>query len=158
MALAYLSIGSNLGQRKEYLGKAIIALEQNVGTLLKCSDFIETEPWGFTSDNKFLNAALILETKLLPWDLFHKTQEIEQEIGRKKKSVNNAYSDRCIDIDILFYDHLIVENTTLTIPHPKLHQRMFVLQPLNQIAPDFVHPQLDKTIHQLFLELRQNEK
>lgn len=156
MARAYLSIGSNLGCKEENLCKAIKALEQTAGRLLKCSDFIETKPWGFTSANSFLNAALSIETDLNPEQLLAETQRIERQIGRTKKSVNGTYSDRPIDIDILFFDDFIVENDHLVIPHPLLHVREFVMEPLHQIAPQFVHPKLNKTVEQLYKELCRN--
>ena len=149
MATVYLSLGSNLGDRLENITEALVFIAKKVGDVTKVSDFYETMPWGFYSKSKFLNVAAEVVTNLQPLNLLSITQEIEKEIGRKEKSVNGVYKDRMIDIDILFYEHQIIESPDLTIPHPLLHKRQFVLQPLAEIAPDFVHPVLKKTIREL---------
>ncbi|MDD4760371.1 MAG: 2-amino-4-hydroxy-6-hydroxymethyldihydropteridine diphosphokinase [Bacteroidaceae bacterium] len=155
MHIAYLGLGTNLGLREINLKQAIQALEQHAGRLLKCSSFMETAPWGFESSNIFLNGAVILETKLSPFDLLSVTCRIETALGRTHKSHDNQYVDRTMDIDILFYDQLILETPELIIPHPLIQNRLFVLNPLEEIAPDFVHPILHKSIHQMLLNLRQ---
>lgn len=124
---------------------AAALLAERVGDVLALSGFYETEPWGFQSDNTFLNAALQLHTLLPPLQLLYATQEIEKEMGRKQKS-NGVYHDRIIDIDILLYDDLILQTPELVLPHPLMHERGFVLEPLVEIAPNVVHPVLGKTI------------
>lgn len=104
--------------------------------------FYETEPWGFKSDNSFLNAALCVETSLEPSAILHIIKEIEIEMGRIQKSVNKVYSDRPIDIDILLYNDMIMKSDELTIPHPLMTERDFVMKPLVEIAGDTVHPVL----------------
>lgn len=153
MALVYIALGSNLGNRENNIKKAIIALDKIIGKLIKCSSFYETSPVGFCSNNYFINAAAIFETFLLPLELLEETEYVERILGRSEKSRNKQYSDRCIDIDILFYDNLIIQTEALTIPHPEIHNRLFVLEPLNEIAPAVLHPILQKTVKQLFEDL-----
>ena len=153
MALVYIALGSNLGNRENNIKKAIIALDKIIGKLIKCSSFYETSPVGFCSNSYFINAAAIFETSLLPLELLEETEYVERILGRSEKSRNKQYSDRCIDIDILFYDNLIIQTEALTIPHPEIHNRLFVLEPLNEIAPAVLHPILQKTVKQLFEDL-----
>ncbi|MFT3753314.1 MAG: 2-amino-4-hydroxy-6-hydroxymethyldihydropteridine diphosphokinase [Paludibacter sp.] len=145
MAFVYLGLGTNLGDKERNLNNAIISLSVYVGAIIRQSTFYVSEPWGFESDNRFLNAVVLVETNLQPFDLLAKTQEIERMIGRTTKSVT-GYADRLIDIDILFYDNLIIDQPALKIPHPLIVERDFVLLPFAEIAPEFVHPVLGKRI------------
>ena len=135
----YLSLGSNLGNRKQLLLDAIEKINKKVGNVVRQSSFYETKPWGFESENLFLNAAVKVKTKLSPTELLEVTQQIEREMGRKKKTTYNFrqqtpnYSDRPIDIDILLYDDLHVDLPELKIPHPLMQERDFVLVPLREI-------------------------
>jgi len=129
----YFSLGSNLGNKRENLNKAIKLMEEQIGVLLRQSAFLETEPWGFQSDNSFVNAAICMETELEPLEVLSKTQKIEREMGRTHKSVNREYHDRIIDIDILLYDDLHINTPELTIPHPLMNERDFVMIPLREI-------------------------
>ncbi len=144
-----LSLGSNLGDRRLLLQNAIRALEEQVGTLLKCSSFYTTAPVGFTSQNSFLNAVVAMQTQLSPLEVLHATQKIERQLGRTQKSINGQHFDRTIDIDILAYDDTSVNTPNLVIPHPRLHLRRFVLEPLCEILPSLSHPQLSSTYQQL---------
>ena len=153
MAIAYLGLGSNLGRREDFLRQAIEALEQMAGRLLKCSSFIETAPWGYASDHPHLNAALSLETALTPQQLLKATQQIERRLGRTLKTTDGHYHDRVIDIDILYYDDLVVSEPGLTVPHPRLHQRRFVLEPLSEIAPRVIDPQRHLTVAEMLSRL-----
>jgi 2-amino-4-hydroxy-6-hydroxymethyldihydropteridine diphosphokinase len=139
MAFVYLGLGTNLGEREYNLYNAINVLSLEIGAVICQSTFYVSEPWGFDSQNQFQNAVVLVETNLSPFDLLAKTQEIERNIGRTAKSTN-GYSDRLIDIDILFYDNLIIDQPTLKIPHPLIVERDFVLIPLAEIAPELVHP------------------
>ncbi len=112
----------------------------------------ETAPVGFISENYFINAACLVRTKLSPDELLHVTRTIEKEMGRKTKSVNRAYADRIIDIDILMFDDMVLTSDELILPHPYLHEREFVLLPLSGIATDVIHPVLHKTIAELKTE------
>jgi 2-amino-4-hydroxy-6-hydroxymethyldihydropteridine diphosphokinase len=137
---AYLGIGTNLGDRAANLHCAVEQINEQAGHVLACSSFIETEPWGFASDNAFLNAVVEINTPHVPHELLRVTQEIEREMGRTHKSVGGVYSDRIIDIDILLYENLVIDEPNLTIPHPLMWQRSFVYEPLLEIAPHLRQP------------------
>lgn len=130
---AYLSLGTNLGDKENNLLSAISEIERRIGPVRAQSAFLATEPWGFDSQNTFLNAAIRIETKFSPLELLDETQQIERDLGRKHKSVNGQYHDRIIDIDILLYDDLHISTPRLTIPHPNMHERDFVIIPLKEI-------------------------
>ena len=149
----YLGLGTNIGDRQQNLTRAIEALSLALGKCIAVSRFIETAPWGFKSENSFLNCAAAFETELQTTELLDTTESIERELGRTMKSQGGNYSDRIIDIDILLYGNEIIETERLTVPHPLMHKRDFVLQPLAEIAPDVVHPILDKSFAMLLKEL-----
>ena len=133
--IAYLGIGTNLGDRTANLRHAVELINEQAGHVLACSSFIETEPWGFASDNAFLNAVVEIDTPHTPHELLRITQTIEREMGRTHKSIGGVYSDRIIDIDILLYEDLVINEPGLTIPHHLMWQRRFVYEPLLEIAP-----------------------
>ncbi len=149
----YLGLGTNSGNKKENLTRAIENLSLALGLPTACSTFIESEPWGFESENSFLNCVVAFDTHLSPTELLDTTEEIERRLGRTSKSHNGQYSDRTIDIDILFYGNEVINSDRLTIPHPLLHLRNFVLRPLHEIAPQLTHPAMGRTIDELFAEL-----
>lgn len=136
MHSAYLSLGTNLGDKQRNLLSAIARIEAEVGVVVRQSAFHATAPWGFESANTFLNAAVCVETALTPDALLAATQRIEREMGRTEKSRGGVYHDRIIDIDILLYDRLHLSTPTLTIPHPLMRERDFVMTPLQEILPD----------------------
>lgn len=131
----YLGLGSNLGDREENIKRAIALIHERVGEVVRQSSLIETDPWGFESDHPFLNGVILCETVCTPRQVLKATQKIERELGRKKKTtlLSHLYSDRPIDIDILLYDDLTVNEPDLKIPHPLMHERDFVMIPLNEI-------------------------
>ena len=135
----FLGLGSNLGDREANLLKAITMIGERIGNVVRQSTFIETEPWGFESKNAFLNAVILCETPLTPREVLKATQKIERTLGRKKSQRSlslpkgKVYSDRSIDIDILLYDDLTIDDPDLKIPHPLMNQRDFVMIPLNEI-------------------------
>lgn len=131
--ISYLSLGSNLGNREENLRKAISMIDERAGHIIATSSFIETKPWGFVSDNAFLNACVKIDTVLPPQQLLATTQEIEKALGRTHKSVDGQYCDRIIDIDILLYGDMKVNDDNLKIPHPYMYERGFVMTPLKEI-------------------------
>lgn len=153
MATAYLSLGSNLGDRLRLIQEAVAALTVEAGPVTALSSLYETEPWGFSSPHRFLNVALALETSLSPETLLAVTQRIERDLGRTHKSVDGRYADRTIDIDLLFVGDAVLDTPALTLPHPRLHLRRFVLEPLCEIAPALLHPLLQKSVSQLLAEL-----
>lgn len=131
--IAYLSLGSNLGDRHATMQSAILLLGKQAGTVDRVSSAIETEPWGFESANKFLNMCVRITTTLSPEQLLATTKDIELQLGRTTKSVNGQYHDRPIDIDILTYDDIHINTPSLTLPHPHMHERDFVMIPLREI-------------------------
>ncbi len=141
MHTVFLSLGTNLGDKERNLNDAIAHIQRRIGTVVAKSAFVQTEPWGFESDNSFLNAAIKVETIQSPEQVLHQTQEIERMLGRVSKSVDGKYHDRIIDIDILLYyvdsvingDGLHLSTPELTIPHPLMNERDFVLIPLKEI-------------------------
>ena len=145
MHTAYIALGSNIEPRGKYLQRAIERIEQ-LGSIARKSTIIETAPVGFTEQPEFLNAVLELHTSLSAQELLAKLREIEKSLGRK---VRPKWHEREIDLDILFYDDLILSTAEHTIPHPDLHRRGFVLIPLAEIAPTFVHPVLRLSVHEL---------
>jgi 2-amino-4-hydroxy-6-hydroxymethyldihydropteridine diphosphokinase len=152
MATVYLGLGTNSGDRKKHLANAVSLLTERVGTILALSRSYETKAWGFVSENDFLNAALAIETRLSPFELLEITQQIEWEMGRRKKTAG-VYCDRIIDIDLLLYEQEVIESAALCLPHPLMHQRRFVLEPLSEIAPSLLHPVLGKSIDELYRSL-----
>jgi 2-amino-4-hydroxy-6-hydroxymethyldihydropteridine diphosphokinase len=150
MKNVFLGIGTNLGDRENNLEKAVAGIEEFIGQVLKTSSVFETEPWGFHTKDKFLNMVVKVETVLDPNELLENAQMIESLLGRVRGK--KRYSSRLIDIDILFYEDLHLDDEDLKIPHPLLHKRKFVLVPLCEIAPEIIHPVLKKTVVDL-LEL-----
>ncbi len=131
----YLALGTNLGDKRDNLLRALALIGQRVGQVCRTSSFLVTDPWGFSSDNAFLNAACLVHTSLTPMQCLERTQQIEREMGRTSKSVDGHYHDRLIDIDLLLYDDLTLSTPQLTLPHPLMMQREFVTRPLAQIMP-----------------------
>lgn len=144
--IAHLMLGTNLGNRENNLTEAKKLIELECGKLLEESDIYETAAWGLTQQPNFLNAALQIETTLTPQQLITKLLKIEEKLGRKRTI---KMGPRIIDIDILLMDNMIVNEPNLTIPHPKMQERRFVLLPLNQIASQNIHPVYNKTITEL---------
>ncbi len=163
MAKAIIITGGNIGDVKDTLRRAQQEINKNLGIILRCSHSYESKAWGFTSSENFYNQAIILDTDFSPEELLEKVLEIEQKLGRDreeeariKAQTGERFAPRKIDIDILFYDDEVIDTPTLKIPHPLIQDRDFVLRPLNEIAPDKIHPILRKTIHTLFEEMGDN--
>lgn len=134
--IAYLSLGTNLGDKRKNIAEAINYIGELVGDVVRQSALYETEPWGFRSDNRFVNAAVCVNTRLSPRRLLEVTQRIEREMGRTLKSDGGEYHDRIIDIDILLYGDQHIDEPDLKIPHPLMHERDFVMTPLNEIMEE----------------------
>ncbi|MBR5890521.1 MAG: 2-amino-4-hydroxy-6-hydroxymethyldihydropteridine diphosphokinase [Bacteroidaceae bacterium] len=155
----YIGLGSNKGNREQLIKEAIELLSVALGTPISLSSVIETEPWGFTSSSTFLNMVAHFATRIEPLELLDTTESIERQLGRTTKSVpGEEYKDRPIDIDILFYDQQVIDEARLTVPHPRLHERMFVLAPLEEICPTLMHPTLGKSIKELKRELEEGQR
>lgn len=157
MAIVYLSLGSNFGDRIGYVQQAtsLLGASDNI-TLIRTSAFYETEPWGMDSENWFVNAVVEIKTSLPPQALLAECQRIEHQLGRKREE-SKGYSDRTIDIDILFYNKDIINDENLTIPHKFVHLRAFTLVPLLELIQNFEHPILHKTISELHNDLENPE-
>lgn len=152
MSVLYLGLGTNLGNREKNINVAVDNIQKLIGKQISLSTLYETEPWGYTSENMYVNAVISVETELTPQQVLSITQNIEKEMGRAKKSLNGQYADRIIDIDILLYDNMIIKTPELTIPHPLMTKRMFVMKPLAEIAPDLIIPDINKKIKAIINE------
>ena len=147
MSKVYLSIGSNKGNRSVLINKAIDEIEKKVGIIISRSSIYQSKSWGFDS-NDFYNLCLLIDTDIMPKSLLINLKKIEKSMGRE--DIDGSYPDRFIDIDILFYDNITTDSEDLKIPHPKIEIRKFVLVPMLEIADDYVHPILNKTIKELY--------
>ncbi len=146
MNKVYLSIGGNLGKRRANLAKAVFLISQQIGSIIALSDLYETKAWGIENQPDFLNQALIVETTLSPLQVLKNALAIETKMGRKRE---RKWYTRLIDIDLLFFEQQVIKTDDLTLPHPFLQERNFVLVPLAQIAPNFIHPISQKSIQEL---------
>lgn len=151
MANAFIGIGSNIGDRRGNCLKAVTLLEQHGQTLLKSSSLYETEPWGVKDQPRFINMVVELETELSPSGLLSLLKKIEKDMGRV---YSGRWGPRLIDLDILLYEELIVDEEELRIPHPRMHERVFVLEPLAEICPQKVHPVLLQRVDVLLRTLK----
>ena len=161
MAVVYLGLGSNLGDRVGFVQQAtsLLGTDENI-KIISTSSFYETEPCGFKTENWFVNAVIAVSTTLYPYQLLDLCHRIEAKLGRNRAE-ESGYNDRTIDIDILFYDDKIINDNengiSLTIPHKLVHERAFMLVPMLEIAPSFIHPILKKSISDIYDELDDTE-
>jgi 2-amino-4-hydroxy-6-hydroxymethyldihydropteridine diphosphokinase len=150
MIKLYLLLGGNLGEKRKIFAEITELLQNRLGEITSQSAIYETEPWGFESDDFFWNQAIEITTSLSPEEVLRVTQQTEQDKGRIRKA--NQYDSRIIDIDILFYGNQIINQQNLIVPHPLIQERKFALVPLNEIAPELIHPVFQKSIGQLLNE------
>jgi 2-amino-4-hydroxy-6-hydroxymethyldihydropteridine diphosphokinase len=148
MHFCFLLLGSNLGNKQDIIARALQDIESKIGEFQIKSGMYVSEPWGFNSADYFLNMVVNVGTNLPPQEVLEKIHEIESRFGRQRQP-EAGYQSRTLDIDILFYDDLILHTGHLIIPHPRLHERLFTLEPLMEIAPGFIHPEFNKTVEEL---------
>ncbi len=145
-----LILGSNFGEKNKILKSALEAITGKIGEIVRKSSCYQSEPWGFTSSDNFINIVIELKTQKTPEEILMSIHEIEAGLGRMRDN-RGGYQSRTIDIDILFFDDEIIDEKNLKIPHPRLHLRSFTLIPLAEIAPDFIHPVFAKSIRELLV-------
>lgn len=150
MSKVWIALGSNMGEGRKNLDLAIKMMNERGVLVEKFSTYIETEPYGYTEQDNFVNAVCIAETKLSPRELLEVLLKIELDMGRVRII---KWGPRIIDLDILFYEDLIIDEEDLKVPHIEIQKRSFVLEPVNEISPDKIHPVFKKTVHQLLLDL-----
>ena len=150
MSKVWIALGSNMGEGRKNLDLAIKMMNERGVLVEKVSTYIETEPYGYTEQDNFVNAGCIAETKLSPRELLGVLMKIELDMGRVRII---KWGPRIIDLDILFYEDLIIDEEDLKVPHIEIQKRSFVLEPMNEISPDKIHPVFKKTVHQLLLDL-----
>lgn len=151
MNKVYLLLGSNEGDSKHLMEKATQLINQNCGPVIQLSSYYQTAAWGIKEQPDFLNQVIVINTQLSPQSLLEAIQKIEKDAGRQR---NIKWGQRTLDIDILFYNEAIIDNENLKIPHPFIQERRFTLAPLNEIAPNLIHPLFHKTVLQLLQECK----
>lgn len=149
----FFGLGSNLGDKEKNIEEAYRRIEERIGKIVSKSAFYVTRPEGFQSENWFVNTVCEVVSDVPVKEVFAITQTIEKQLGRTEKSINGKYADRVIDIDMLMVDDCIIDTPELTVPHPRMHLRRFVLVPFSEIAPDVVHPVLKQSIRDLLEQL-----
>ena len=150
MSKVWIALGSNMGEGRKNLDLAIKMMNERGVLVEKVSNYIETEPYGYTEQDNFVTAVCIAETKLSPRELLETLLKIELDMGRVRII---KWGPRLIDLDILFYEDLIIDEEDFKVPHIEIQKRSFVLEPMNEISPDKIHPVFKKTVNQLLLDL-----
>ena len=145
MERCFILFGSNMGDKNKIYAQACLSINNRCGRIVAQSSAYESEPWGFEAKECFLNRLIVVETELEPEAMLHQLLDIEAELGRVRHPEAGGYTSRTADLDILYYGSRIVLTDSLTIPHPRLHQRRFALLPLCEVAPEFVHPAFNLT-------------
>ncbi len=154
MNKTFLLIGGNLGDRLALINEAKYEIENRIGAIENVSSIYESASWGFKTEQNFLNQVIIVKTKLNPQEVLKHCLEIEDQLGRVRSS--SGYQSRTMDIDILFYNDEMIDVDNLIVPHPKLHERRFTMEPLVEIAPEYVHPVFKKALKELLSECKDN--
>lgn len=152
----YIILGSNIGKKEETIEAAIVDIERYIGQVNKQSSFYKTSPWGFDSDSYFLNKVICINTKLTPRNMMQQLLNIEDKLGRVRDVNSKGYTSRTIDLDVLFIGDAIVKEDIITVPHPRIESRKFVLTPMHEIAPNFIHPVSNKSISELLYLCKDN--
>lgn len=155
MNTVYIQLGSNIGERESFITKSMHKVEDDIGKIITASSIFETTAWGNENQNNFLNSVIEIKTPFDAFTILQKSQEIENNLGRER---SDKWGERTIDIDILFYNNKIINTKELTVPHPLIQKRKFVLVPLSEIAPNYMHPILKKNISTLLSESKDTQK
>jgi 2-amino-4-hydroxy-6-hydroxymethyldihydropteridine diphosphokinase len=155
MNTVYIQLGSNIGERESFITKSMHKVEDDIGKIITASSIFETTAWGNENQNNFLNSVIEIKTPFDAFTILQKSQEIENNLGRER---SDQWGERTIDIDILFYNNKIINTKELTVPHPLIQKRKFVLVPLSEIAPNYMHPILKKNISTLLSECKDTQK
>lgn len=155
MNTVYIQLGSNIGERESFITKSMHKVEGDIGKIITASSIFETTAWGNENQNNFLNSVIEIKTPFDAFTILQKSQEIENNLGRER---SDKWGERTIDIDILFYNNKIINTKELTVPHPLIQKRKFVLVPLSEIAPNYKHPILKKNISTLLSECKDTQK
>ena len=155
MNTVYIQLGSNIGERESFITKSMYKVEDDIGKIITASSIFETTAWGNKNQNNFLNSVIEIKTPFDAFTILQKSQEIENNLGRER---SDKWGERTIDIDILFYNNKIINTKELTVPHPLIQKRKFVLVPLSEIAPNYMHPILKKNISTLLSECKDTQK
>ena len=155
MNTIYIQLGSNIGERESFITKSMHKVEDDIGKIITASSIFETTAWGNENRNNFLNSVIKIKTPFDAFTILQKSQEIENNLGRER---SDKWGERTIDIDILFYNNKIINTKELTVPHPLIQKRKFVLVPLSEIAPNYMHPILKKNISTLLSECKDTQK
>ena len=154
MKLFIIGLGSNIGEREQIIMQAIALIGERIGEMVACSSMYETRADGFESDNLFMNAVIIVRSTMMPHDVLAATHRIELDLGcTTHRNADGSYCDRSLDIDLIACDDLVCHDETLILPHPRMHMRRFVLEPLCEIAPRWMHPILHRTASELLAEI-----
>ncbi|MDE7442546.1 MAG: 2-amino-4-hydroxy-6-hydroxymethyldihydropteridine diphosphokinase [Muribaculaceae bacterium] len=152
---AYINIGSNMGDRRANIGRAVALISESVGEPSGVSRVVESEPWGYESTNRFLNIGIVVDTDLAPEELLDRLQAVERAISPEShRDANGAYIDRLIDVDLIVYGGAVVDTPRLKVPHPHMAQRRFVLEPLAELLPDWHHPCTGLTVADMMASLQ----
>ncbi len=155
----YLNIGSNIGDRRDNLYRAVVALAACTGGDCAVSPIVESEPWGFESDNRFMNLGVCLQSTMSPWQMLERIHEIERELGSAShRDAQGGYVDRLVDIDIVAIDDLVIDSPSLQVPHQHLPERDFFLIPMQHLAPEWRHPVTGLTAAQMLEQMSSGEE
>ena len=158
MKKVFIGLGTNLGDKASHIEEAISFITERIGSLLAASSIYQSPPWGFESKTDFYNSVILIKTQFSPEQLLQQLKLIESQMGRIQREKGQGYQDRIIDLDIIDYDGQIIRLEHIVIPHERMHERDFVLYPLQEIAPDWYHPFTKKTAFDYIKDIKKQSK